>query len=174
MSKCKNLDTLFSKVKNLENDINNILLTIEKPEVTQLIKETFSIPLEYQSNDDEIFTYSTENSQNIFDVELDSKSHDILDIKVSASFMVMTENLNFGSVVMGMRINDTLVTENETLLTNKGFQHLTLNYSQSVQSDSIYNVERICEGLITTNSILTEIPILNIRNNGTSLSILLL
>ncbi len=70
--------------------------------------------------------------------------------------MVMTENLNFGSVVMGMRINDTLVTENETLLTNKGFQHLTLNYSQSVQSDSIYNVERICEGLITTNSILLE------------------
>ncbi len=176
MSACNNLvNKLCHRIKNLESTVDNLLLLINKPETMQVI-ESSSVELQQV---EQSLTYMNPTEQTLFNVEVNSNNHSVMDIKVSVSFIVTApndsaEDIENGSVTMKLRINNTAVTENETIVSTGGYLHLTLNFVQDIEPDSIYDVEIIYEGLVRTSNVLPQLPVLSTKNDGGSLSILLI
>lgn len=163
MSGSNLINRLFGRIRKIES---------YKPAKFQLFNQA-TLSLDFQSSDMGIFTYCSNNVGTLFKTDIDSKNYRLIDIKVSATFMANT-TINSGSAIMKLRINDTLLTENEVALINEGYNQITLNYTQNVQKNGIYTVEILYEGCITTSSNISPLPSLNVRNNGASLSIILL
>lgn len=169
------INRIFGRLRKIDLQINTLLYTPyfnkDKPKILQSFEQK-SISLPFLSNDFGMYVYGTLDDESLFNVDIETESHNMMDIKVSSSFIITTSsNIDEGSVVMKLIINNTLVTENETHLENNGYTNLSLNYIQNIEQESIYKIEVLYESCIITSSLLDDNPILNIRNNGSSLSI---
>lgn len=172
IGRVRNLERKFRKVRELEKTVDALLLNESKPFSIQMIDETF---VELTQLDPNELYYCSNEDKLIFKTSIETIDHAIMDIKISSSFIVKNVNsLQNSSVVLKLKINKTLVNENETFLLDDGYNHLTLNYIENVEPNSIYNIEILFEGCITTLAIEQDTPILSIRNNGASLSILVI
>lgn len=150
------INRITSKVKRLEK---------KRPIVKQFITEK-TIKLEnndfnkYYILDDEVFSTNITTNQ-----------HQLLYINFSASFMTDVKYIKTGSVILKMKINGDQMVENEALLQNYGYNHVTLNYTFRVDKKSIYTIEIFAEGFIETLQPNDTLPNIFSRNHGISVSI---
>lgn len=163
------INRVYNRLRNLESLVDELLLESNKPIYLQLFNQN-SVSLSSVSEN----TYTTVNNQQLFNVNVNTENHYALNINVSASFIITASAMDEGSIVMKLKINNTLVTENETYLLLDGYAHLTLNYVQEIEKDSVYNIEVLYEGLVVSPVELTTNPILSVKNNGGSLSIIVI
>ena len=124
-------------------------------------------------NNDVLYTYGSSKEKSIFKIDIITEnSHTLLDIKISASFIVNLNTFKEGSAILRLKINDTLVGENETCLINNGYMNVSINYIFNVVKKSLYTVEVFYEGLLITRE--KEDVNLYIRNNGAQISMALI
>lgn len=102
----------------------------------------------------------------------------ILNIIVSASFILSVSHdsdyVIDGSTIMRILINNINVVENEIKVTNNGYSNISLNYNFEIEHRSLYTIVIEVESVILTD-INEEInPSLNTRNNGISISLLII
>lgn len=159
----KNLRKCFRK---FENRIDNL----DKHNSIQLISDKYT-KLELLSDNID-YIYGMNDNDKIFDIDIDTKSCNIIFINTSVSFIVESSELEMGSVILRLKINDTLIGENEVMLSNKGFNNISLSHTQPIENNSTYSIEVLYEGNILTNNVLIENPSLNTKSNGAYLSIM--
>jgi len=170
LKKCR----LFHRIKELE-EINNILID-SKPKMIQLYNHN-TTKLKLLNNDiTDKYIYGTEPSfsTELFKTEVKTDNHNILDIKISSSFIPIIPYLNQGTVLIKLIANGTLLVENETFLTKDGYTHVTINHLQEVEEYSSYDIIVTYECCITVDEKLNKKPKLAVKNDGASLSILIL
>lgn len=161
---------LLHRIKKLEQ-INEILMD-SKPKMIQLYNHHTINLDKLQNHITTTHIYGTQplTSVELFKTEIETLNHNILDIKVSASFMLMISKMIEGSVIIKLIVNGTLLAENETSLIKNGYSNITLNHLQEVEEYSSYTVIVMYECCVSTNNYI-EIPQLSIANNCASLSI---
>ncbi len=166
------INKLCYRLKNIENIVDLLLLQQFKPNCYQLFNEN-SIELSTFTNMNPSFFYETPSDKNLFNININTNDNQkIIKINISTSF-ITTEGEK-GSVILKLKINNTTVTVNESNVNNNGYSHLTLNYIQNIEPNSLYIIEVNYEGLIQSSIILNSNPIISTRNDGASLSILVL
>lgn len=171
------INILFFRLRKLERSIKNInnnyfiSENTSKPLSIQLFDEK-SVQLIQPDNNQ--FIYMNDGDTNLFTTNIETDNHNILNIQTSASFITDVENIQEGSVVLKLKINNTLICENETYLLNDGFTNVSLNYNQQIEQDSLYKIEVNFECMIKSFSEEIVLPIVSVRNNGGSLSILVI
>ncbi len=170
---CSNqVNKLCYRLKNLEELVDALLLQPNYTTSFQLNEEG-SLELLSETNIPPSFFYDSSNNKQLFNIDINTHStHKVLKINVSASFIISDGDR--GSVIMKLKINNTVVTENESIVVTDGYSHLTLNYVNNIESDSLYTIEVNFEGLVISSIALGTNPILSTRNDGASLSILVI
>lgn len=152
---------LFKRIVKLENRVDDF----ENKAISVQLIENKSSTLEFLT-DILGYVYGIDDSK-VFDVNVNTNSNSkIMYINVSASFIVESSEMDIGSVLLKLKINGQLMVQNETSISNKGYNNVSLNYTQEIEGNSLYNIEIVFEGNIVSNNILGENPILHIKNNG--------
>jgi hypothetical protein len=166
------INRIYGRLIKVEHKIDRLLRS-SKPKSLQFFNEK-STTLLLLSDNMGTHIYGTPNVEKIFDVNVETDYHNIININVSSSFMVIADNIENCSLVMKLKINNILTTENEIFLKNDEYSNISLNYTQEIDINSIYEIEILYECYITTMSQLDVDPLVSIRNNGASLSILII
>ena len=155
-----------------QNSISNSICFHDTNSISDILYLKKITSFNDQQNVIKQYTYCSNVEKNIFKTDIKIDNQNVMDIKISASFIVNINKFKEGSVIVRIKINDTLINENEVGLINNQYVNISLNYAFNVAKKSLYTVEIYFEGLLITTEKEQEDPILNIRNNGASLSIL--
>lgn len=177
-----------SKCINLINELCNRIKRLEYINTKKENKsESFQYILELSENlsdtmeimEDGTAIYQTMNPVKVFEKDLKIKGgQKNLNIIVSGSFILEIEDgvdntEFFGTVIMRIKINDIIVTENEVRISNNGFSHISLNYNLEVNENLIYTIIVEFDGSTLTEDTMIENVALNTRKDGISISILI-
>lgn len=163
---------LERKLDEMESLVDSILISKSDPIVIQELSSQ-SVKLDLLTSDMN-YVYGTQNNQELFNFDIITESHNTMYLQISASFIVESDNLDMGSVMLRLKINNGLVTENETILSNIGYNNVSLNFVHKIEEDAIYNIEISFEGNIITNNLLTDDVYLHVKDNGASLSVMVI
>lgn len=174
-SKCINIvNELCNRIKRLEN-----LRKENKSESFQYILESSGNLSDITTVvEGESIVYQTMNPIKLFEKDLKGKTgQKNLSIAVSGSFILEIEDgvddpIFFGTVVMRIKINDIIVTENEAQISNSGFNNISLNYNLKIDENLVYTIVIEYEGSMLTDNTMIENVRLNTRKDGLSISIL--
>lgn len=161
---------LEKKLDEIESLVDSILISKSDPIVIQELNSQ-SVQLELLSNDMN-YVYGTHSNQELFKFDLTTEFHSTMNLQISTSFIVESDSLDMGSAMLRLKINNGLVAENETILSNIGYNNVSLNYVLKVEEDSVYSIEISFEGNIITKNLLSSVPYLHVKDNGALLSVM--
>lgn len=178
------LNRLSSQIRSLNFRINNLNNKIDKEiyvdyhnkSFIDQINDDISVPLNNILEDDGTYFYSFPLSVDLLRSDIIAEEgNKIINIIASGSFTIkfseILNNFKTALLTLKIKINDTVITENEISLVDNEYRNIVINHNAEIDYGG-YSIILEADCVLSGNNLLNELPRLESTLNGISLTIL--